>query len=146
MTDARPPAPDVPDPDRCVIVLDATLPPGRAANAAAVVALTVGQRWPGLVGAPLVDADGASHPGLIPIGIAVLQAEAGMMPALRAGALEAGCDVVDFPAQGQQTTSYAAFRDSVATLPADELRYVAMALVGRRKAISRLVGRLALHA
>ena len=45
--------------DRCVIVLDRDLPIGRAANAAAVIALTIGQRHPALVGDPFLDASGS---------------------------------------------------------------------------------------
>ena len=96
-------------PERCVIVVDNALPAGLAANAAAVVALTVGQRHPGLVGAPLIDASGGVHPGLIPIGIAVLGASQEELAAVRHKAMATTkCDVVDFPVQGQQTTNYAA--------------------------------------
>jgi hypothetical protein len=131
-------------PSRCVIVIDAALAPGRAANAAAVIALTVGARHPGLVGEPLVDAAGFAHPGLIPIGIAVLSAGQDELNALRARALDAGCDVVDFPVQGQQTTNYAAFRDVVATVAPEELRYVGLALVGEKKPIGKIVANLGL--
>jgi hypothetical protein len=44
-----------PEPMRCAIVVDVNLPPGRAANAAAVIALTIGQRHPNLVGAALLN-------------------------------------------------------------------------------------------
>lgn len=129
---------------RCVIVLDAALAPGKAANAAAVIALTLGQRHPELVGAPLVDASGASHPGLIPTGIAVLSAPAGALAGLRAKAVLGGCDVVDFPVQGQQTTDYQAFIEAVAQVSEEELRYLGLALLGPRKAVGKLVGNLAL--
>ena len=131
-------------PERCVIVVDAGLPVGRAANAAAVLALTIGQRHPALVGAPIVDASGYEHPGLIPIGIAVLAAPLEELPGLRANGASAGCDIVDFPVQGQQTTDYKAFQDAVATVATDELRYVAIALVGQRKPIGKIVGKLGL--
>ncbi|AJK49128.1 DUF2000 domain-containing protein [Burkholderia plantarii] len=130
--------------ERCVIVVDGRLPPGRAANAAAVLALTVGQRQPALVGAPLVDASGLVHPGLIPIGITVLAAEADALSAIRDKAAAAGCDVVDFPVQGQQTTDYAAFGAAVAEVATADLRYVGIALVGARKAIGKLVANLGL--
>ena len=55
--------------ERCVIVVDESLPAGLAANAAAVLALTLGAREPDLVGADFVDADAQPHPGLIPIGL-----------------------------------------------------------------------------
>jgi hypothetical protein len=131
-------------PRRCVIVLDRSLAIGKAANAAAVIALTVGQRHPGLVGATLTDASGADHPGLIPTGIAVLATGAEELPAIRAKAIAAACDVVDFPLQGQQTTDYASFLAAVAVTPADELRYVGLALLGEKKAVARIVAHLGL--
>jgi AcrR family transcriptional regulator len=132
-------------PERCVIVVDNALPAGLAANAAAVVALTVGQRHPGLVGAPLVDASGGVHPGLIPIGIAVLGASQDELAAVRHKAMATTeCDVVDFPVQGQQTTNYAAFGEAVAAVPATDLRYVAVALIGERKPLGKVVSKLGL--
>lgn len=131
-------------PTRCVIVVDAALPPGRAANAAAVIALTIGARHPALVGSPLIDASGFEHPGLIPIGIAVLSAPQAELNALRLKGFDAGCDVVDFPLQGQQTTDYQAFKDVVRDVSSDDLRYVGVALVGEKKPISKIVVKLGL--
>jgi hypothetical protein len=128
--------------ERCVIVLDEQLPAGRAANAAAVLALTVGQRHPELVGLPLTDASGQTHPGLIPIGIAVLSAteeELGVIH--RQAAASESVDVVDFPVQGQMTTNYEEFMAVVAQIPAEELRYLGLALVGEKKAIAKLVSK-----
>jgi len=130
------PTPLVP---RCVIVIDATLPPGKACNAAAVVALTLGARHPQLVGAPLVDADGVAHPGLIPFGISVLKAAAADLPQLRADALAKAFDVVDFPVQGQQTKDYSAFRDALRTVATADLAYLAIGVVGENKALRKLV-------
>jgi hypothetical protein len=130
--------------DRCVIVLDRSLPIGQATNAAAVIAVTIGQRHPVLVGEQLVDASGFTHPGLIPIGIAVLAASREDLRDLRHKAIEAGCDVVDLPAAGQQTTNYQAFREMVAVVEARDLEYVGIALIGGKKQISKIVGRLAL--
>jgi hypothetical protein len=137
--------PQVPEKSqRCVIVVDSALPPGKAANAAAVIALTIGQRHPGLVGAPLIDASGHAHPGLIPIGITVLAASREELSSVRARGLAAECDIVDFPVQGQETTHYREFSDVVATVSSDDLRYVGVALIGERKPISKVVANLSL--
>lgn len=133
-----------PQPTRCAIVVDASLPAGRAANAAAVIALTLGKRHPHLAGPDLVDASGRAHPGLIPIGIAVLAAPAAEVNALRAKALKNGIDVVDFPSQGQQTTDYAKFGALVREVPTESLTYVGVGLYGARKAVGRIVGRFSL--
>lgn len=71
---------------RCVVAVDESLPPGLAANATGMLALTLGATVPGLAGAALVDADGEVHPGLIPQGLTVLRAPAIRLSELRARA------------------------------------------------------------
>ncbi|RDV00854.1 DUF2000 domain-containing protein [Trinickia dinghuensis] len=131
--------------ERCVIVIDEALPPGKASNAAAVVAFTMGQRHSRLVGAPLLESDGTIHPGLIPIGITVLKATSDQLTELRQKSLP-HCDVVDFPVQGQTTTDYAAFLDAVSTQAGESLRYVAVGLLGPRNRVGKLVGGFSLFA
>lgn len=129
---------------RCAIVVDIALPSGRAANAAAVIALTLGQRHPELAGADLVDGSGYAHPGLIPIGIAVLATSAVDLNELRAKALKNGVDVVDFPSQGQQTNDYGEFGARVRDAPTEELSYVGVGVCGSRKAVGKIVGKFSL--
>jgi len=138
------PATVAPVPERCVIVVDSGLAPGRAANAAAVLALTIGQRHPGLVGAPLLDAKGQTMPGLIPIGISVLAATQDELGVLASAGDAAGFDVLRFPVEGQQTKNYTEFLAAVSQVERVALRYVGIALVGGKKPISKLVGKLAL--
>ena len=130
--------------ERCVIVVDEDLPAGPAANAAAVLALTLGAREPGLVGADFVDADAEPHPGLIPIGLPVLRAPRAELVAIRRRAAADGVGVIDFPVFGQQTNDYDAFRGMVAATPSFELSYLGVALSGSRRAVGRLTGRLSL--
>jgi hypothetical protein len=129
------------DATRCVAVIDAALPRGKAANAAAVLALTMGRLQPQLAGEDFTDAASMHHPGLIPIGIPVLGAPAADLPGLREKALSAGLHVVDFPAQGQQTNDYAMFRRMVGDTAPDELRYLGVMIYGDRKKVGRIVGR-----
>jgi hypothetical protein len=133
-----------PLPERAVIVVDATLPPGLAANAAAVLAVTLGARVPGLLGPDFRDADGASHLGLIPIGLPVLAADAERLPAIRDKALARGVAIAGFPAAGQQTTDYAEFTTTISATPTTGLRWLGLALWGDRRAVNRATGSLAL--
>jgi hypothetical protein len=130
--------------ERCVIVVDEDLPAGLAANAAAVLALTLGAREPDLVGADFVDGDAQPHPGLIPIGLPVLRAPRAELVEIRRLAAADGVRVVDFPVFGQQTNDYDEFRGMVAATPNAELSYLGVALSGSRRAVRRLTGRLAL--
>jgi hypothetical protein len=133
-----------PMPERCIIVVDQDLPPGLAANAAAVLALTLGAREPDLAGVGFVDGDGQPHPGLIPIGLPVLKAPRAKLGDLRGQAADAGLGVIDFPTLGQQTTDYEAFRSAVAATPAGELEYLGLAVYGAGRPVRRLTGNLAL--
>ncbi len=129
---------------RCVAIVDDALPIGKAANAAAVMALTMGARQPHLVGEPLVDAAGNQHPGLIPIGIPVLGAPAVDLPSLRDRARQAGLEVIDFPAQGQLTNDYGEFRRMMGETAPDQIRYLGVMVYGERKKVSRIVGKYGL--
>ena len=130
---------------RCVIVVDESLPPGRASNATAMLAVTLGATVAGLPGAALVDADGDVHPGLIPQGLTVLRAPADRVGDLRArAAASEDVGVIDFPTDCQQTIDYDEVRRRVAGIPAANLRYLAILLYGPRRAVSRLTGNLAL--
>jgi len=129
-------------PDRCVIIMDKELTGGLLANAIAVIALTVGQRHPILVGEPLVDATGFEHPGFIPIGIPMLCTEQEELKQMRAAALEKGCDVVAFPMQGQQTKNYLEFQEMTAQIETNDLQYTGIAIIGIKKVVGKIVRKL----
>jgi hypothetical protein len=129
---------------RCVIVVDEALPTGRAANAAAVIALTMGRRKPSLCGADLVDRGGSVHPGLIPIGITVLGAPGSELAGIRAKALSRDLEVVAFPTYGQQTNDYNAFLAAVASCDTEAMTYVGVGVCGARKSVGKIVGKYGL--
>lgn len=132
-------------PARCVVVLADDLPPGLAANAAAVLALSLGAAVPALPGPDVIDADGTVHPGLIPIGFPVLKAPREELRELRARARETdGVAVIDFPAPGQRTTNYAEFAAAVAGTRVEELQYVGVLVHGDKKPVNKLTGGYAL--
>ncbi len=129
---------------RSVVVVDEALPPGLAANAAAVLAVSLGATAPDLVGDDLVDADGDRHPGLITTGLPVLRAPAAELTGLRTRALDAGVAVIGFPAFGQRTTDYAAFGAQLARTPSAALAHLGLVLHGPRRTVARLTGSLPL--
>lgn len=129
---------------RCVMILNASLPPGKATNAAAVMALTLGQRHPALVGDALEDASAHPCPGLIPVGIPVLAASLDQLSLLREQCEQSGCDVVLFPEEGQSTTDYQALSAAMRQQPRQQWRLLGIAAVGEKKALRKLTAKLAL--
>jgi hypothetical protein len=133
-----------PMPERCVIVVDEALPAGLAANAAAVLAVTLGAREPELVGDDIVDGDDRVHAGLFRAGLPILKAARTELRRLRDRAADAGLGVVDLPAFGQQTNDYEEFRSAVARTAAADLEYLGLIVYGERRPVGRLTGSLAL--
>ena len=129
---------------RCVMILNASLPPGKATNAAAVMALTLGQRHPSLVGDALEDASAHPCPGLIPVGIPVLAASPDQLSLLREQCEQTGCDAVLFPEEGQTTTDYQALSAAMRQQPRQQWRLLGIAVVGEKKALRKLTAKLAL--
>ena len=125
-----------------MVVIDEALAPGKAANAAAVMAMTLGTKVNGLIGEDFVDGEGAVHPGLFRLGLPVLKARGEQLRELREKAVAAEVGVIGMPVNGQQTNDYGEFVAMLAT--STDVSYLGLALYGPAKAVRRLTGSLAL--
>jgi hypothetical protein len=132
-------------PYKWVVVVDETLPAGRAVNAAICVAGATVDRTTGLLGDDAVDADGSLHPGLPWIGCTVLGASGARLGEIRAQAvIRPGVEVVDMPTQAQHTRVYDDYLLGVRRTRGADLSYYAVGLFGPRKVVDKLVKGLAL--
>lgn len=132
-------------PLKWVVVIDADLPAGRAVNAAACMAAAVGRALPHLLGGDGQDASGHVHPGLPWAGCSVLAADTATLHALREKATaKEDVYVVDMPEPAQTSRIYDEYLDLLAGTKHEDLTYHAVALVGPRNKVSKLVGRLPL--
>jgi Protein of unknown function (DUF2000) len=130
---------------KCAIVVSDELPPGLAANAAAVLSLTMGHRIEGLVGADVKDAGGVVHPGVVHIPLPILVAPGGRVGALvQAAAAQDGMFFVGFSSLAQSCRTYAEYTDKMAATATADLAGVGVGLYGPRKQVNRLVGSLPL--
>lgn len=130
-----------------VVVVDASLPPGRAVNAAVCVAAATATAVDGLLGPEAVDADGSVHPGLPWAGCSVLAATTEQLADIRARAIgKADVHVADMPAHAQLTRVYDGYLEQVAEHRSAELDLLAVSLVGPRNRVDKVVGRLPLLA
>ena len=130
-----------------VIVVNRTLPPGRAVNAAACVASVVGAQVPGIHGPDVKDGDGERHLGLPWIGCSVLGGLPEQLAAVRemAGAAD-GVLIADMPALAQHTRIYDEYADQMDATDRERMTYYAVSIVGPRKTVDRIVGKLSLLA
>jgi hypothetical protein len=128
-----------------VVVVDESLPGGRAVNAAVCVAAATSTAVAGLLGPDAGDASGSVHPGLPWAGCTVVAASPEQLRAIRAKAAgSADVFVADMPAAAQSTRVYDEYLSNVAGTPSDDLDLLALSIVGPRNRVDRLVGRLPL--
>ena len=70
-------------PEKCVVVLDETLPMGLAANAATIMGIALGRQMPEAVGADVTDQSGRLHRGIITFPVPVLKSSPEELRAIR---------------------------------------------------------------
>ncbi|MER7498684.1 DUF2000 domain-containing protein [Nonomuraea pusilla] len=128
-----------------VVIVNAALPPGRAANAAICAAAPTVAAVPGLLGCEVADAEGAVHPGLPWAGCSVLAADSATLRAVRAKAASRDDTfVADVPAAAQSTRVYSDFVATVGKTQPEDMDYCAVSIVGPRNRVDKIVGKLPL--
>ncbi|MEU2086832.1 DUF2000 domain-containing protein [Streptomyces albus] len=128
-----------------VVIVNADLPPGRAANAAICAAAPTAASVPGLLGEDVADAEGTAHRGLPWTGCSVLTADTVTLRAIRAKALvRPDLFLADVPAAAQDTRVYDDFRATVGRTRTEDIDYCALSIVGPRNPVDKLVRKLPL--
>ena len=133
--------------EKCVIVIDETLPPGVIANTAAILGITLGMKRPGVVGPDVADREGGVHTGIIRFPVPVLKGGRETLRALRTKLISeeyARLTVVDFSDLAQGCRTYEEFVSRMSACPEEELSYIGIAVCGGRKKIDRLTESLPL--
>lgn len=133
--------------DKCVMVLDDTLPLGILANTAAILGITMGMKRPDVVGETVTDRDGNSHTGIIRFPVPILKGDIESLHELRSKlflAEYADLTVVDFTDLAQRCKTYGEFVEQMAACAEHEFRYLGIAVCGDRRKVSRLTGSLPL--
>lgn len=132
---------------KCVMVLDETLPRGLIANAAAILGITLGKKFPAAVGQSVADKDGNEHEGIIMFPVPILAGGRERIKSLRQKLHGADfCDIVavDFSDAAQSCKTYSEYIGKMADTPESALAYFGIAIYGDKKKITRLTGNLPL--
>lgn len=133
--------------EKCVIVLDESLPLGLIANTAAILGITLGKQVPEAVGDDVWDGSGRRHLGIIAFPVPILRGDAGTIRALRNTLYEPAYDgltVVDFSDLAQSCKTYEAFISGLGVAPEADLRYLGLAICGNKKQVNKLTGSMPL--
>lgn len=127
------------------IVVSEGLPLGLAVNAASVLAVTLGSRIDDLVGSDVKDADGIVHPGVIYRPLPVLKADmAGIGRIVESASVDEDLFCATFSSLAQSCKTYDEYIQRMSETPTGGLEAVAVALVGPKKKVDKLIGSLPL--
>ena len=133
--------------EKCVMMLDESLPRGLLANTAAILGITLGKRLPGVVGADVTDQSGSVHLGIIEFPVPILRGTPETIRQLRETLCSPGFQeltVVDFSDLAQGCRTYGEFVEKMGRSPQSALQYLGIALCGPKKKINRLTGSMPL--
>ena len=70
--------------EKCVMVIDESLPSGMIANAAAIMGITLGKQMPEVVGTDVYDGTGKEHLGIIEFPVPILKGDGELLKIGRA--------------------------------------------------------------
>ena len=131
--------------NKCVIVIDESLPVGQLVNSAAVLMMSIGKLHPDLVGRNLEDGSGYEHRGITTIPLPVLKG-AGKLKEIREGLKlhEGELTVVDLIDATSNTASYEEYAAELKKSAKEVLNYYGIAIYGNRKLVNKYTGSLGL--
>lgn len=130
---------------KTAIVVSNELQLGLAVNAASVLSVTLGVRIANLVGDDVTDAGGRLHPGIVTAPLPVLQADRPTIARIVDVAVrEDELFAVPFSSLAQSCRTYDEYVHRMSETATSDLSIVAVALVGPKKYVNRLVGSLPL--
>jgi len=128
-----------------VIVVSDELPLGLAVNAASILSVTLGHRVDGLVGSDVKDANNIVHPGIICTPLPVLKTDSPDIARIIESALaEEEIFCVAFSSLAQSCKTYDEYIQRMGETPTAAIEAVAVALVGPKKKVNKLIGSLPL--
>ena len=130
--------------EKCVIVLADGLAGGVAVNVAAVLGLSIGLQVGFPLGGDVIDASGARHLALPEVGVPLLVAAATELPLVRERAVRKDLTVVDYT-EAARSPDYQEYRQTLAAVSADQLRYLGLALGGAKRDVNSVAGNLKLY-
>lgn len=133
--------------EKCVMIIDETLPLGVIANTAAVMGITLGKSIPDIVGADVYDNTGKEHLGIIEFPVPILKGDAKSIKAIREKLYEPefmDLTVVDFSDLAQGCRTYQEFTEKMKKVSETQLSYLGIAICGAKKKVNKLTGSIPL--
>ncbi len=133
--------------EKCVMVIDESLPLGIIANTAAIMGITLGKKMPEVVGKDVTDRSGNEHLGIIEFPVPILRGSPEIIKQIREKLYQPDfrdLTVVDFSDLAQVCKTYDEFIEKMGQVPESSLQYFGIAICGAKKAVNKLTGNMPL--
>ena len=133
--------------EKCVMVIDESLPLGLIANTAAIMGITLGKKMPEVVGTDVTDQSGSEHLGIIEFPVPILRGTRSIIKQIREKLYQPDFQdltVVDFSDLAQGCKTYDEFIEKMGQVPESTLQYFGVAICGVKKKVNKLTGSLPL--
>lgn len=133
--------------EKCVMVIDESLPLGLIANTAAIMGITLGRQLPDVVGADVTDQSGNQHLGIIEFPVPILRGTSESIKAIREKLYQPDfrdLTVVDFSDLAQGCKTYDEFIEKMGRVSESTLQYFGIAICGAKKKVNKLTGNMPL--
>lgn len=133
--------------EKCVMIIDESLPLGIIANTAAIMGITLGKAMPEVVGSDVMDKSGNKHLGIIEFPVPILKGNVDIIKDIREKLYQLeyeGLTVVDFSDLAQGCKTYEEFIGKMSQVQEETLNYLGIAICGPKKKINKLTGSMGL--
>ncbi|EOH8749951.1 DUF2000 domain-containing protein [Enterococcus faecalis] len=131
---------------KLVIIVDNSFPLGIIANTTAVIGMSLGAKYPNLIGESVMDASGFSHEGVVEIPIPILQGDKNKIFKIFNKAIHTEeLSVIGFTTLGQKCKNYSEYVEKLSFEESEVLEYIGIGIAGDAKSINKLTGSLPLY-
>ncbi|MHC0019681.1 DUF2000 domain-containing protein [Acinetobacter pittii] len=131
---------------KAVIIVDEELPSGVITNTAAILGMSLGKKYPEIVGRNLINKDKEIHEGITIIGLPILSADKEKLKSIRDNAKQFENQIFEVNVLNltRSTRSYEEYAEKLEQIANQDLEYQGILLCGEKKAINKLTGNLSL--
>lgn len=133
--------------NKCVLIINPELPTGLIANTAAILGITLGNRFNNIIGRDTVDASSQHHLGITSIPIPILKGTKDkikeLIEEIRVNYNEE-LTIVDFSETAQRCNDYESYVLQVKGLTSDKFEYLGIGIFGPKKIMNKLTGSMPL--
>jgi len=133
--------------EKCVMIIDESLPLGIIANTSAIMGISLGKEMPEIVGIDVTDKTNKKHLGIIEFPVPILKGNVEIIKTIRKKLYDpefSDLTVIDFSDLAQSCKTYEQFIEKMKTVSENELNYFGIAICGAKKKVNKLTGSMPL--